>query len=1078
MNGVNLGQLGLNERDNGNFNSNNHYIDQYLGSVDATAALELVRDLRHIETLPYNEQEEILRERISSLSTDDRVHFAKVRLVSNLVETATTVMDNMQGQNDPASNGFHLPSVIALAQEAGYNSRDMESFLNTVRIWKSITPHPTEHLNKEGRDLYRELMKASEMEPAQRLEHINKIAAQMLQTDIAPTRKATMQEETQDALEQSVIHRSGIRSLYRDMSAAIAQTYAEDGPNAPDLLSPRVRIDMALRIWHAGDADGKPNSDRWSLMTTMVMLAKESVRDHLDDFTKAIALELGLGEKQGIPLEELFDHVESMDNSRNEKDRLRSNIKKLATSFRALERLEQNCLLPDAEKPDYEALKSEFAQLPLGSTQSREMCRDLNFLHSKFNNPQAREILQESLFLLRMHGYSSAKIETRHNGDVYDKIMDNLFSNQEFLNKIDVPLNGQQSITAHGGFSKLDAEVQRSMMDRARHSLIPKDLQSYLFNTNRDSRAEDDPFPPQTHEFLQRFRLMADHPNMFGMALIAEAKDMSSEYQQFFAESFGVKNIINTPLPEEKETLESLTEAFVSYNSNGGKRNIQQRMASAWFRKERENFHGLIIPCSDSTKQLGVFGKFQLREAICEVIDWAFQNDKIVLTKEGNGGAIGRGGGTGKTFYRYIMQNLKRNVDTQVLPLNRHDKADYAILEHASFMSNTVQGRFFRILSATPQQVAGDLASNIGEMLGCRMELEGLVKDATFIAPYDDFSPNLNAAVDGAHREMLRYRGWRNIKNDDGSYVLDNYADIVSNMDVAGAANSGARPDSKSKKSKEFLKQRAIGSNIILDHERTMYDSNLMNGEGLEMMYREFANGNLDQSDLDDLMNSPFWSDHLQTVFMSLAQADITHGARRLGMTDWTHDDMMQTAASVNMSFTNVNGKYVPDMTFDDQNGKISKEQAFHAFVYADQFKSIVLTETLLNTGAKALPNPEDLYAIEGAKYNGTLAKMEIGESTLERWEMAAHMRNAANKQHPERILSDLTQEAIQSGEKVAPDYLRLVSSVQRSTTAQHAPIYLDQSPAFGHIRKAVWDSSILKPKSATIRHFTPVAEL
>lgn len=996
----------------------------------------------------YAVQEDALRSAIEGMDTDTRAVLAKSRLVYNLVKTALPIINNIDAQKDPENNDFHLPSMIGEMKEKGYGARDMEGFLNTVRIWKSITPHPTEHLNKEGRDLFRRLIETADLPPDERPQAIADITKAMLSVNITPTGKASMTEETMDAVEQSKVHRAGIRELYHTMKSALEHEYKEDGPNAPDLLSPKIRMDLGLRVWHAGDADGKPNADRWALMGTMVLFARESVSDHLSDITKAIQIESGVDD---LPEADLQDQIEQLDLSDMTRRYLRGMVKVLITAREALNDLDTIVNHSDSEnRPDYELVRTKFASLPIGATQSREMCRLLNFMQANFTKPEARDVLEESLFVLRMHGYASARIETRHNGDVYDDMMDNLFADQDFLREAGFDLTDIQNISAQGGFSKLDKNWQRSLMAQAQAEMKPQAIKQALFRTNSDNRASADDFPPQTHEFLQRLRLVADHPHMFGMALIAEANDMSGDYQQFFADALGIKSIINTPLPEEKETLESASSAMIDYDKHAGSKNIRRRMASAIFRRDRENFHGLIIPCSDSTKQLGPFAKFQLRSAITRVVDWAYDEHKTVLTKEGNGGALGRGGGNGKTFYRYINQEIARLNDQEGRYLNRNSKQDMALLEHASFMSNTEQGRFIRMMSATPTQVAGNMASNIGEMMGVRMELQGLTPKGKYIALYDDFSPALDEFVDRAHQAMLRYRGLRAVQNADGSNVMDNYTATVSNMTVAGAANNGARPDSKSKKAKEFLKQRAIGSNIIMDHSRMMADCSLMSGGFLEKMYGALKNGTLDQDDLDDFLDSPFWADHLQTTLSAIAQADPVHGARRLGMEGMSHADMIKLGRSVVIDVDKKGGDTVASMTYDDQDGKISPEQAVHAFIYSDHLKTARVLEAMLSYDVKDLPPLEALYAADKTDAKGAVRKIELGEHTLDAFPMAETMRKAADNQHLERVLSDITQAESDAGAKIDNKYLRLISSAQRATTVAHHSVYLDGDAAFG----------------------------
>lgn len=235
-----------------------------------------------------------------------------------------------------------------------------------------------------------------------------------------------------------------------------------------------------------------------------------------------------------------------------------------------------------------------------------------------------------------------------------------------------------------------------------------------------------------------------------------------------------------------------------------------------------------------------------------------------------------------------------------------------------------------------------------------------------------------------------------------------------------------------------------------------------MNGAFLENIYQRYHYGELNDDDIDALLESPFWRDHLQTVTMALSQNDPVHGAKRLGMGDWDHHKMMAVADSVQINVSKIEGETVAEMVYDDHNGAISKEQAYHAFVYADQFKSALLTEALLTLDSENMPELSDLLDAEAPEAGAPLAKVELGQATRDSWGMTKIMRAAANEQHPERILSDVVQEEINGGAQFSQAYLRMVSSAQRATTAKHAPIYLDEGHAFGHVRKAEWSPMVI----------------
>ncbi|MFP4314233.1 MAG: hypothetical protein ACLFR0_07895, partial [Alphaproteobacteria bacterium] len=201
-----------------------------------------------------------------------------------------------------------------------------------------------------------------------------------------------------------------------------------------------------------------------------------------------------------------------------------------------------------------------------------------------------------------------------------------------------------------------------------------------------------------------------------------------------------------------------------------------------------------------------------------------------------------------------------------------------------------------------------------------------------------------------------------------------------------------------------------------------------------------------------------FWRDHLQTVTMSLAQADITHGAKRLVMEGWSHQDMMDLAASVRIDENGQENKPAKVLGYDNPDNVITPEQALHALIYADQFKSALLIEALLSLEAEDMPDLQDLYAANAPEAGAPLQKIELGAATMQNWEMAQIMRKSADEQLPERVLSQITQADMMAGVDIDAEYIRLISSAQRATTARHAPVYLDKSQAYGHIRSPEWD--------------------
>ena len=121
----------------------NAVIRQHLVSVGKRElALFFEKDSNDGLSQDYAAREESLRSAIASMDIDTRAVLAKARLVFNLVHTALPVIENIDAKKNPLRNDFFMQALIREMKENGSRARDREGFLNTVRIWKSRTPHP------------------------------------------------------------------------------------------------------------------------------------------------------------------------------------------------------------------------------------------------------------------------------------------------------------------------------------------------------------------------------------------------------------------------------------------------------------------------------------------------------------------------------------------------------------------------------------------------------------------------------------------------------------------------------------------------------------------------------------------------------------------------------------------------------------------------------------------------------------------------------------------------------------------------------------------------------------------------
>lgn len=1000
------------------------------------------------EILESQDAEQKLISAFSGMDDEEKSAFAHMRLVSHLLTTGSGIIAHRNNQNLPENDHYNIENMLELAHEAGYTDENLENFFTDIRIWKSITPHPTEHLNSEGIALFRTLIAAGEMEEDHRAAAISNIVDKMLTTHITPIRPATTFEETDSAAEQSRIYRQGQREMFRRINTAVNNTFG-DFIIQPNLKRDEANPDIGLRTWHGGgDADGKPNADRWALMYGMLTFTKEAIEDHLKDINKAEeAIKTGSANtlcKEWERAAKPFTHVKEA------LQQLQGRINHLERRFVQTDPNGANKKLkPDV---DYDAIKTDFSNLYVGlkmGEQTFESQRsfvrqlDNHFKHFAQNikNPEAREIMAESHFLLTQYGLSSVIIETRHNGLVYQDTINNIFEDAQFRADIKLTPDQNSALSAAGKFTNLDSDVQTKLLEQAKSALSADALKEVFIRANPFGKDENG-YVHQTHEIFERFELMSVYPEQFSMGIIAEADGMSASYQRFFAEPSGVKTLLHTPLNEEYETLQQISDFLEQDHLNGGKHDIHVRALQTtsivpdWY--GHSLVQGQMLPCSDSGKELGPCANLLQTAKIREVTARSVAMGMATLIKRGNGMSLERGGGDEMFYTRLIAQILEEQAERRGTPLNPDDPQDRVLLQMASFFSNTEQGRAIRIMSGTSAQVADDLCNKVGEMLGRRMELEGLLKKGTMIPPRGVYSPKtdkfLNETADAMMRRYSDFRNAQNIKGDNKN--VDLWAQVTSNPSMAGAANSSARPQSKSTGSKAALltKQRAIGSNIWNAFARSNQDGYFTCGEFMERLHKNYNQGKLSQADVEQFtLKSQWWRrNFFQRALIAAVRSGMKHGFDRLGANDMTFDRAIEIGRTARVE----NGVF----KFDDPTEKVTEGQALQAAFFYDQAVFAALTEAGLginkldSTGRSAFDKPLS-ELLKTVRPSDNSVHINYGSKTFERWPNLIDNLRAARNTLPELVLTDLYEEQIKEGHKIEEGTKRLIVSAARSGT-------------------------------------------
>lgn len=1030
------------------------------------------------------------RSEFEKMSQDDLNAYSHLRLVNHLLNTGSQIIALRNRPDDGQNNAYNIEEMVKLASQAGYSAQDVEEFFSDVRLWKAITPHPTEHLNAKGIDLFRQLVAVGELPHEEREPALQNVIRGMTESPITPTRRLTTFEETDLALQQSQIYRSGQREMFRRVNHAVKEAF--DGYIiSPDLSSSGSKISTGLRTWHAGgDADGKANSDRWALIYGMLTLTKGAVEDHINDIERASRL---VAEDDCDSLRGKFQQVtQPFTYVRQALEQLKDRIDLLESRFVSVDGEGNKSL---KEGVDYDVIKQEFSSLfeglKIGKIEfetrkgfERELRNYFKTLSQTLNNPEARQIMAESNFMMGQYGLSSAIIETRHNGIMMKQTMNNLFKDKAFIDSLNLPEDMQNLLSSKAMFTGVEddaqgltTEQQRTFIDYVNHNTTAQQRQETLLRANPPTK-DSNGYTDQTHEILERYSIMALSPTQLGMAIIADADEMSVPYQRFLAESFGLTTLLHTPLNEEYETLKNMPEYLERNHRNGGQIDISERALSrtngSWY--GHNMVHGQMIPCSDSRAKFGLAVLVLETEGFRKAYRNGINLSIAHLLKRGNGESLGRGGGDEMMYTRYAAQELAAYAKERGTPLNHKDPHDRVSLQMASFFSNTEQGRGMRIHSATPKQVSEDLCDKIGEMLGRRLELEGLVHSGTFIPPRGVYTDKVrNFVMETAFDMMQLYSAYQRAEsgNDDGA-VLNNWAQIVSDPNLAGDANSSARAQSKSsgKKAQQLTAQRAIGKNIWHSLARTRHDECFLSGEFLERIHKKYSDSGLSKAGVKQFtIDSQWWRrNYFFRALMPAVSSDLKHGFKKLGLEDITFDEALELGRSVHIE--------EGVLKYDDKNGKFTPEQALQAAIFEDQVLLSALTEAGLSIDEVNSPYNKTIEElIKTVRPDDNSINVAFGPKTHKRWPQLAVAQEQARQSVPELAMTDYYEDRIREGHSIDEPSRKLQISSTRGATIPHIPTIMGRE-AYGRRKEPVWGSEALIAPPKNFRPEIPAQDI
>lgn len=1037
------------------------------------------------EILSGEKAEKKLKTKTEALSNSEKVLYAKFLTIRNSCRSAAMIIATRNTTS--LDNPYDIDRMIGQMKEKGVKGKELEKVLSTITQWKTGTPHPTQHLSEEGKQLFRDILEANNLPPEERFQAAQKAISGMLNADITRKERMTVREETDSDREQAKLHRKAQRKTFFALQAALDKHY---GDKAPQLLSGKIKMTLPYHTWNgAGDADGKPNADKKALLEGMVGYTVDAIVEHLDDVEEAIKLDKSLQKKLGNTLESLkkaHQRLEKLEAKlRDSNDE--TSFEKLKKEF---EGVYKNLSVDHAKKGDA-SVNSE-----------QELYEKLtkNLAHViKDANPKAKQVLEGSLFVMRQYKdtFTTAKIEKRAPGPVDVEIMNKLFSDTEFQEAF---LKGwMKRSLANKSFNALDVDEQRKIM---RHiaSQAKGDNQSIIEHYQRifPEGLDDKGFPNQLHERAERLKLQALVPNKFGMSIVAEASEMSAEYQFFLGEQvFGVKPMMHTMLNEDMKTLEESPDYLIDFAKNGGLTSVHEAVAHNPRLGNYLEKHGAMLPCSDSTKQLGPGAFFMQAQAINLMMKFAVENNKTICIKWGNGQTLTRGGGNAHVPGRLKAQAVQWHLNGRALDLKSPE--DIKILANIMFSSNTEQGRAADFMSPNADRISINHLNMIGEMLGRTLELTGKSPKGEYIPQVAKFSKGARKIFSQIAKDTMM-RGYENFRDAvytsknqkiENQRMSDEVAEKVSNMKVAADAGQAARPGSKAvevkegeevkavKTGKALYDLRAIGTTISISHMRTYHDGWFTLGEGLREVHKAYLGREIGDGDLKAFMDDPLWTSMIKNGLRTSSMSDMRSAFKKLDAGDWSHAKAMKIGKSVRIIPSEDPKKNPPVFTFDGEEDGVTPEQAYIAKLYYDQALFVAYTEILAEfknnpdfVMPKTLDEVEQRAELHLSNTKGKIGRFEIGANTNNLFPFVDQNENGNRVETlPSQILADVAEDI--HGEFSQEEKYAITAAQRSATVTKEMDLALDQD-AYGS-KPAIQNENANKKGKDYNPHLTPV---
>jgi hypothetical protein len=1061
----------------------------------------------------YKEQHELAKtgagktefiNRFDTLSEEEKSAFLRFSEFDWLADTASWKKAIINRPDDRENNPYHLTSIIQSLKAAGQPRDYVEKVCHHILIGCSATHHPTGYLDEaqdletqeDGVDRYLGLVTNESPENA---------AAAVLDMDsrLTPANRATTLGEIASA-SRYVLRAINARNVV--LNQIIESVDAVYGPRthhtqSPDFSRKALEMDLAVRLW--ADYDGKANAEYWTLLAEEATTTYLSLSHHIWRLEQASAAienlnhprnEASVPALSALAPDDTKIHTE-MRPLYNLMGEIRKDLKILLDEMTQHHReLNDKNITPEQRAEVFKAKEPVFNEMlkRMGSLYNdrqfhgrtikndrglsvyngitREFTRLREHAAALDWNPVATDHIINSRRDLHADGLTIFRMEPRHNHLMNEKIINNLFRHPEFLEYLKthkiISASQIQSIekaNSKKGFSSFSFSKKASIVKKIEDTMaINGTLGKFLLAAN-PLKFDSNGYPEQTYGALRRMEVMEQYQLKYGpLFVVAESDDFGERLQRFLMSPYHLNHLVPTALTEDMPNMMRAHQHREQNHINGGQDFLKLIKSSKVPAQFKRALNAVMLARSDISKDFGPLANVLVSAVTALIADGAAARQSPDIIKWGGGQSNNRGGGDFMEVLRIVAQRLQewQRQNKQKLPPE--------IRAMVTSLMSTIQGR---ALYKSGAEIAHELKDQMSEMIGLWTELDGLVKEGTFIPQNDITNPDANDFLEYATEVMMtRYKDFRFAEGKEkGDIILDALALEISNPDIAAHGNNAARINARGgDKINRQTKQRAIGNDIWTALSRTHHNGYFTVGDFFELLHTAHHKGikikNKDGTQRtiklsDEALRQILSSDKINyNVFVrslsGAAQADFEHGLKRLGvLNQYSHQQIMDIAAGCS---TNKGGKFIQKGAAKGIDSKI----AYFATIYANAHKLRAFTDAIADDSFKTQPDMIELMQSHPPGDNPL--RLAFKSASKKGWPFIERTQDYARRAIPAFLITDYYQNKINeakagNGKMPSEERLREAASFQRAggmATVGH--VIFSYENAYGRRKEAL----------------------